>query len=138
MSMNRLTKAVALSLLFTSLVACHDSESTSNVLVDEGKQSQVSQSPNSSVELQPEINDKEDVGVSYYGVEQNLQRFSSLDIVNDSNVKQLTPAWVLSLANNRGQQSQPLIINGMMYLTTNDATFAINAKTGRQLWKSTV
>ncbi len=136
--MNTLVNVVAVGLLCASLSACHDSENTSKALDDKDKSAKISQTLNAPDELKPEINQTDDVGVKFYGVEQNLQRFSSLDIVNDSNVKQLSPAWVLSLGNNRGQQSQPLIINGMMYLTTNNATFAINAKTGRQLWKSTV
>ncbi len=79
-----------------------------------------------------------DVGVAYYGMQQDLQRFSSLTQVNDQNVNRLTPAWVLSLGDIRGQQTQPIVIDGIMYVTTHNATFAIDAITGRQLWRTTI
>ncbi len=79
-----------------------------------------------------------DTGVDFYGLQQNLQRYSPLTQINDQNVKQLKPAWILSLGDNRGQQTQPLIINGVMYATTHNATYAIDAKTGRQIWKTTI
>jgi len=80
----------------------------------------------------------QNTGVRYYGLEQNLQRYSALTQINESNAAQLKPAWILSLGDNRGQQTQPIIIDGVMYATTHNASYAIDAKTGRQLWKSKI
>ena len=37
-----------------------------------------------------------DVGIDFYGIEQNLQRYSTLTQINDQNVQMLRPSWVLS------------------------------------------
>ena len=62
------------------------------------------------------------------------QRYSPLDQINTDTVGRLVPVWNYSLADNRGQESQPLVHNGVMYVTTHDATHAIDVKTGRQIW----
>ena len=71
-----------------------------------------------------------------YGMGYNLQRFSPIDQINKNNVKDLVPAWSYSYDDNRSEESQPLIYNGVLYVTTNSATMAIDAKTGRQIWKT--
>ena len=81
---------------------------------------------------------QQDVGVDVYGLDVGLKRYSPLTQINDKNVQTLRPSWVLSLGDNRGQQTQPLIINGIMYATTHNATYAIDAKSGRQLWKTNI
>ncbi|MEM1153130.1 MAG: PQQ-dependent dehydrogenase, methanol/ethanol family [Pseudomonadota bacterium] len=68
----------------------------------------------------------------------NLQRHSPLTQINKSNVKRLVPVWNLSLANNYPQEGQPLLIDGVMYETTTDATVAIDPLTGRQIWRTPV
>ena len=37
-----------------------------------------------------------DVGINFYGIEQNLQRYCTLVQINDQNVQMLRPSWVLS------------------------------------------
>jgi alcohol dehydrogenase (cytochrome c) len=73
-----------------------------------------------------------------YGMGYDLQRYSTLLQIDASNVQHLVPVWNYSLNDNRGEESQPLVIDGVMYLTTHDATMAIDALTGRQIWKSKV
>ena len=135
-------KAISI-VIFSGLLAigvssCHDAEELTSPITNNSSSELVANDQKQNNVDSHTPAEETDVGVAYYGLEQNLQRFSKLSMINDKNVHQLSPAWVLSLGNNRGQQSQPIIINGIMYLTTNDATFAINAETGRQLWKSTV
>ncbi len=67
------------------------------------------------------------------GMGHGQQRYSPLVQLNKKSVKRLVPVWNYALGNNRGQESQPLIYNGVMYVTTHDKTHAINTKTGRQL-----
>jgi alcohol dehydrogenase (cytochrome c) len=66
------------------------------------------------------------------------QRYSSLSQVNKSTVKRLVPVWNLSLDNNWGEQAQPIVYNGVMYVTNARATVAIDVATGKQIWKQTL
>ena len=70
-----------------------------------------------------------------YGMGYSNQRFSTLKGINKSNVAKLTPVWNYSLNNSQGQESQPIVYDGVMYVTTHTSTVAIDALTGRQIWK---
>ena len=73
-----------------------------------------------------------------YGMDYGQQRYSALAKINAGNVKHLAPAWNLSYDDNRAEESQPLVYKGVLYVTTNSATIAVDAKTGKQLWKTKV
>jgi len=73
-----------------------------------------------------------------YGMGYNLQRYSPLDQINKDTVKRLVPVWNYSFDDNRSEESQPLVYKGVIYVTTNSATMAIDAKTGKQIWKTKV
>src|ERR1700712_1443233 len=64
------------------------------------------------------------------------QHFSPLDQITADNVKQLGLAWSHDLdAAHRGQESTPLVIDGVMYVTSAwSKVFALNAKTGAPIW----
>jgi len=82
-------------------------------------------------------NDKQTPGdILTYGMGYDLQRHSQLDQINADNVSNLRPIWTYSLADTRGQESFPIIYDGVMYVTTHGATMALDALTGRQIWKS--
>ncbi len=66
------------------------------------------------------------------------QRYSLLKQINTKNVSRLVPAWSFSFGGEkqRGQESQPLIYNGKMFVTASySRIFAIDLKTGDKLWK---
>lgn len=46
------------------------------------------------------------------------ERYSPLDRINRDNVGRLALAWHYELDTNRGQQATPLVIDGVIYLTT--------------------
>src|SRR5689334_9267259 len=73
-----------------------------------------------------------------YGMGYNLNRFSTLNQINKDTVKNLVPVWNYSFADDRSEESQPLVYNGVVYVTTHAATMAIDAKTGKQIWKTKV
>ena len=73
-----------------------------------------------------------------YGMGYSLNRYSPLSQINKENVKRLAPAWTLSLENEYGEQGQPLVYNGVMYVTNVKWTVAIDAATGKQLWRTAV
>jgi alcohol dehydrogenase (cytochrome c) len=73
-----------------------------------------------------------------YGMSYSQQRFSPLSLINRDTVRRLVPVWSYSMDNNTGEESQPLIYDGVMYVTSQDKTVAINALTGKEIWKTPV
>ncbi|MGB3242913.1 MAG: PQQ-dependent methanol/ethanol family dehydrogenase [Sulfitobacter sp.] len=72
------------------------------------------------------------------GMGRHLQRHSPLDILNKDNVENLVPAWAFSLGGEkqRGQETQPIVHDGVMYITGSySRLYAIDIKTGRELWQ---
>jgi alcohol dehydrogenase (cytochrome c) len=65
----------------------------------------------------------------------NSQRYSTLSQVTPDNVTKLEPKWVLQNQVFGAWQSNPLVVDGVMYLTErpNDV-MAVDAKTGRMFW----
>src|SRR5436190_21683434 len=64
------------------------------------------------------------------------QRFSPLDPRRDKNAAELGLAWQFETATNRGLEATPLVVDGVMYATGSwSVTYAIDARTGKQLWK---
>lgn len=66
------------------------------------------------------------------------QRYSPLDKLNTETVKELRPVWSFSFGGEkqRGQESQPMVKDGVMYVTGSySRVFAIDAKTGDELWE---
>ncbi len=93
---------------------------------------------------------------TYHG-DYSGRHYSSLDQINRSNVSQLTPLWSSTLTpedyGNVGGvhkpggplwmmradggislKSEALMVNGVLYLSTPDRAWAIDARTGRELW----
>jgi alcohol dehydrogenase (cytochrome c) len=73
-----------------------------------------------------------------YGMGYNLQRFSPLTQITRDNAKNLVPVWNYSFADDRSEESQPLVYQGILYVTTHNATMAIDAKSGKQVWKTKI
>jgi len=73
-----------------------------------------------------------------YGMGYSLNRYSPLKQIDKTNVKRLVPVWNLSLDNQWGEQAQPLVYEGVMYVTNAKATVAIDIATGHQIWKTPV
>jgi glucose dehydrogenase len=70
-----------------------------------------------------------------YGRTYSEQRFSPLARITADNVQQLGLAWYADFDTNRGQEATPLIIDGVMYVSTAwSKVRAFDAKTGRPLW----
>ncbi len=73
-----------------------------------------------------------------HGLGTKGQRYSPLATINVDTVKDLVPMWTFSFGGEkqRGQQSQPLIHDGKMYVTASySRIFALDAMTGEKLWK---
>lgn len=66
------------------------------------------------------------------------RRFSPLNQINATNVKSLSLAWVARASTGDSShepiKATPLVVNGILYFTLPDHAFAIDARSGRQLW----
>jgi len=63
------------------------------------------------------------------------QRFSPLSQITDKNAGQLGLAWYYDLDTHRGQESTPIVVDGVMYFTSAwSKVYAVNAADGKLLW----
>jgi len=64
------------------------------------------------------------------------QRFSPLDKINARNVKKLGVAWQYRTYSVRGLEATPIVADGTMFITLPwSIVSALDAKTGKELWK---
>ncbi len=72
-----------------------------------------------------------------YGLTQGETRFSPLKQIDTSNVGKLGLSWSYELgAGGGGQEATPLVWNNTIYgITTWSVVFAVDARTGKQLWR---
>ena len=62
--------------------------------------------------------------------------YSPLDQINTKNVNRLKPAWIFSTSVANGHEAPPIVVNGVMFVSTpGNQVLAINAKTGVLLWR---
>ena len=85
------------------------------------------------------LNDAKTPGdVVSFGLGTQGQRYATSTQINTKTVQNLVPAWSMSFGGEkqRGQESQPVIANGKMFVTASySRLFAVDAKTGKKLWK---
>ncbi len=61
-------------------------------------------------------------------------RYSSLEQITTTNVKQLGPAWIFPVPGAPRLEVTPIVADGVMYLTGPNEAYAVDATTGRQIW----
>ncbi|MFN3609303.1 MAG: PQQ-dependent dehydrogenase, methanol/ethanol family [Hyphomonas sp.] len=70
-----------------------------------------------------------------YGGTYDEQRHSKLTAISKENVGELGVAWTYDLATNRGVESTPIVVDGVMYVTSAwSVVYALDAKTGAEKW----
>ena len=63
------------------------------------------------------------------------QRYSTLEDINKNNIKNLELAWSFDMNSTRALEATPIVDNGIMFLTSEwSIVYAINAKTGEEIW----
>src|SRR3954453_21264963 len=81
-------------------------------------------------------NDEKSTGdVLVYGMGYSGQRYSPLTQINKQNVSKLVPVWGYSLGDLQGGESFLIVKDGVIYITTHNSTAAVDAMTGKQVWK---
>jgi alcohol dehydrogenase (cytochrome c) len=67
-----------------------------------------------------------------YNGDYSGRRFSTLNQINATNIKSLTLAWIYSA--HQELKSTPLEVNGILYFTSPDNVWAVDARFGREIW----
>jgi PQQ-dependent dehydrogenase (methanol/ethanol family) len=64
----------------------------------------------------------------------NGNRHSSLDQINQQNVKKLSLQWIYSMPYS-GLETTPLVADGVMYVTGPNQVYALDPRSGQEIWK---
>src|SRR4026207_1790699 len=90
------------------------------------------QGPDPAMMLKPPA----DSWPTYHG-DYTGRRHSRLTQITPDNVHQMTVAWTFQSGSAAGIKASPILVNGVIYLTMPDNIWAIDARTGRQIWRYT-
>jgi alcohol dehydrogenase (cytochrome c) len=77
-----------------------------------------------------------DTWPTYHG-DYSGKRHSPLTQITPQNVGQLSLAWLFQTNQSAEMKSSPLLVNGVMYFTAPDNVWAVDARSGHQLWRYT-
>jgi len=61
-------------------------------------------------------------------------RHSPLREINTGNVARLAPKWMFPIAASRNLEVTPVVADGVMYVTAANQAWALDARSGRQIW----
>jgi alcohol dehydrogenase (cytochrome c) len=65
------------------------------------------------------------------------RRYSGLREINTSNVSQLRAQWAFHAPNSSHLEVTPVVVDGVMFLTSANDAYALDAQTGRTIWHYT-
>ncbi len=82
------------------------------------------------------VNPPADSWPSYHG-DYSGRRHSPLTQITPQNVSSLTLAWAFQTGQPANLKSSPLLVNGILYFTVPDNVWAVDARSGHQLWRYT-
>ena len=71
---------------------------------------------------------------TYHG-DYSGQHHSRLTQITPGNVNQLTLSWAFNTNQTQQIKATPIVVNGVIYISTPDNLWAIDARAGRQLWR---
>jgi len=72
---------------------------------------------------------------SSYNGSDTANRHSALDQIHRGNVERLTAQWFFPLHDMRMIEGTPVVIAGVMYVTAANQVYALDAATGREIWR---
>jgi alcohol dehydrogenase (cytochrome c) len=82
------------------------------------------------------LNPAKDSWPTYHG-DYSGRRHSALTQITPDTVKQLGLAWVFQTGRGDQLKASPILVNGIIYITSPDHLWAIDARSGRQIWHYT-
>lgn len=83
----------------------------------------------SDLRIQPSANNWLSYNGDYTG-----RRYSGLAQLNPANVGQLRAQWVFHSPNSNHLEGTPVVVDGLMLMTSANDAFALDARTGRLVW----
>jgi alcohol dehydrogenase (cytochrome c) len=69
-----------------------------------------------------------------YNGDYSGRRFTSLAEITSGNVANLRTQWVFHSQNSNHLEGTPVVVNGLMFVTSANDAFALDARTGRLIW----
>jgi alcohol dehydrogenase (cytochrome c) len=82
------------------------------------------------------LNPPADSWPTYHG-DYSGRRHSRLTQISPENVHQLTLKWAFQTGQTPGIKAVPILVNGVLYVTTPDNLWALDARSARQVWHYT-
>jgi alcohol dehydrogenase (cytochrome c) len=79
------------------------------------------------------LNPPADTWPAYHG-DYSGRRHSSLTQITPANVEQLSLAWIHQTRDNATLKASPLLVNGVIYFSIPDNVWAVDARSGREIW----
>lgn len=75
-----------------------------------------------------------DVAWPTYNGDPRGNRYTTLTQINKDTVARLAPTWMFSIRDAGQLQVTPVVVDGIMYVTSRNECFALDAGSGRQIW----
>jgi alcohol dehydrogenase (cytochrome c) len=90
-----------------------------------------------SVDVSPAQLLAQPVGANWtsYNGDYTGRRYSGLDQINVGNVKNLGAQWVFHSPNSDSLEVTPVVVDGMMFVTSANDAYALDGQTGRIVWR---
>ena len=109
---------------------------TSSLLCAATPQEKTAATISASIDVQPAQLLVQPPGANWisYNGDYTGRRFSSLKQITPENVAQLRAEWVFHLRNSEALEVTPVVIDGIMFVTSANDAFALDARTGRANW----
>jgi len=93
-------------------------------------------SVSTSIHVTSEALAAQPVGANWlsYNGDYTGRRFSGLEQITTKNVEQLRAQWVFHVSNSNSMEVTPVVFDGLMFVTSANDAFALDAQTGRLIW----
>ena len=62
-------------------------------------------------------------------------RYTALTQIDKSNVTRLAPKWIYTIPTSIRLQTTPIVVDGIMYVTSANECYALDAGNGREIWR---
>ena len=94
----------------------------------------------SAINIGPEVLKQSPPGENWssYNGDYSGRRYSGLSQLDPENVSQLSAQWVFHSDNSDRLEVTPVVINGLMLVTSANDTYALDARSGREIWHHSV
>ncbi len=71
---------------------------------------------------------------SGYNGQPGGNRYTTMRQITPENIGRLAPRWVFPIHNNSRLEVTPVVVEGIMYVTSSNECYALDAGTGREIW----